>query len=443
MLPLALTWLCGTAVAVGIAAYFAQQAFDRSLLDDAYVVASNVHLREGRLELAFTPRELRTVLFDQEEVLMLTVLQPDGTRIAGNAQLQAQRPAEGSAYRFDDRVLEGRMLRTVTLVREQPSPFHVVVAQTTHSRTLLMRRMLMYSIAPQALLLLLLAIWLRRAITEDLRPLQGLQQALHSRDAHDLRAVPEVATTRDVQELAAAVNSLLHRLEQSVSAQREFAGNVAHELRTPLAGIRALADYGLAQKAPQAWRAQLESIMRSEARASRMVDQLLALALAGEARAGIRLAPVVLDGMVADAVMRFLPRADAQGTDLGARGADEGTTVAGDATLIEAVLNNLIDNALRYGKDAQGACPSVTVSIEQDAGHTILCVVDAGAGMPPGMQEKLLQRWAQGDSGLLLGEGSGLGLSIVSQYARLMRARLVLQAGPQGRGLAASVYFPR
>lgn len=441
MVPLALTWLAGTLVALAIASFFTQQAFDRSLLDDAYLVAANVKLHDGKLELGLTPREVNTVLFDQVESVFFAVALPDGTLVAGDPALKPPRLPEAVSYRFADFTLRGRALRTVTLRRDEPVAFEVVMAQTTLSRSTLLQRLLAYSIAPQMVLLLVLAWWLRRTIQHDMQPLVELQQAVDQRDAHDLTFVPVSATTRDVERLGAAVNSLLARLDRSARAQREFAGNIAHELRTPLAGIRALAEYGLAQKDPQAWRAQLERIASSQARASRLVDQLLALALADEANSGIRLEEIALHDMVRDAVLRFLPRADQANVDLGARGAEYPVSVAGDVTLVEGILNNLIDNALRYGLDPASTMPSVTVELARQAGGVTLSVIDNGPGMPEDMRSRLTQRWTQGEAGHSLGQGAGLGLAIVAQYARLMHARLALSSGPQGRGLTASVHF--
>ena len=440
MVPLAATWLAGTLVALGVAQYFTERAFDRSLLDDAYLLASHVRLEGDALQLTLTPREVSTVLFDQNESLYFAVTRPDGSLVAGQPGLRPPPGIEG-ATSFGDIEHGGKTVRAVVLHRTLPAPFAVVMAETTVGRGRLQGRLLLYSLVPQLLLLLLLAWWLRRAITRDMLPLAQLQQAVDHRNANDLTPVPVQATTRDVQRLAGAVNALLARLEGSVRAQREFAGNVAHELRTPLAGIRALADYGLAQKDPAAWREQLERIASSQARASRLVDQLLELAVAHEAEAGLRMEPVALDALVHDAVLRFLPRADAAGVDLGARGIDAPAWVEGDATLIEGILNNLLDNALRYGVTGGQGPAAVTVGLEIVDGETVLSVQDNGSGLPGEVQEQLMQRGAQGETGQLLGQGAGLGLALVAQYAKLMNARVSLGRDAQGRGWVCSIVF--
>lgn len=430
--PLACTWLVGAAIATGIAYHFTQLAFDASLLDDAQLIASGVRAREGGLELDLSARELHSALFDAVESSYFSVRTPDGRTIAGNPALRlppAQPPAH---HRFGSLALEGRELRAVILHAGTPQAFDVVVAETTAGRSEALQRLVWWSLLPEALLLLLMAAWLRRAIHRELRPLTQLQEALERRGAADLAPVPVDAASRDVANLAGAVNALLGRLEASVRAQREFAGNVAHELRTPLAGIRALADYGLSREEPPVWREQLQRIAASQARASRLVDQLLDIALALEAQAGVQLEPVALDELVRDAVLRFLPRADAAGVDLGAVGIESPCRILGQATLVEGILNNLLDNALRYGAAIDGEASSVTVAIAREAGAVLLSVQDNGPGLPDELQAQLVRRGAQGETGQLLGQGAGLGLALVSQYATSMRASMVLGRGPQG-----------
>ena len=445
LVPLATTWLLGSALVVGIATYFAQQAYDRALLDDAYLVASHVRRAvdgSGNFDLSLTAQEISTVLFDQSESLFFAVLGPNGALLAGHAGL---RPAQLDANlkpRFAAVEYQGHVLRSVTIHRPLPEDFYVVMAQTTTSRDHLLQRLLTFSIVPQLLILLLLAAWLQRAIENDLVPLAQLEAAVGRRDASDLTPVPVSATTRDVQRLGQAVNALMGRIAASVQAQREFSGNVAHELRTPLAGIRALTDYGLRQNDPQVWREQLLGIAQSQARASHLVDQLLALALADEAHQILEQKPVALDALVSDAVLRFLPRADAAGVDLGARGVEQPIWAFGNSALMEGILNNLIDNALRYGRAPEGES-HITVSVVDAPQAVVLSVIDNGPGVSPEQLKKLTQRWVQGSAGEALKEGSGLGLAIVSEYVRLLGAKVSMQTeSPHGLRVSVTLNKP-
>lgn len=431
LLPLALTWFLGTAVALYLASYFTRQAFDRSLLDDAYAVSANVRTSERGIELPLSPREVTNLLFDQTEQVYFAVLHPDGSLLAGHEGLRAPLPDDGARFRFSHVTYEGKALRAVVLNHEGPDAYVVIVAQTTTARGVLIERLLVYSIAPQVVLLSLLAAWLWRRIRRELRPLNELRQTLEKGNANDLQPVPVARSSRELEQLGDTLNALLERLAQSASAQREFAGNVAHELRTPLAGIRALADYGLAQQTPAVWREQLEQIATSQARASHLVDQLLALALANEGRTGLQQQTVRLDELIRHAVLRHLARADAKGVDLGAKGIDEPVSVQASIALVEGTLDNLIDNALRYG--------GRTITIELE-GRT-MSVIDDGPGIPDAAQRNLMQRWTQGPEGQKLGEGAGLGLAIVARYAKLLGAELSLAKASNEGGLRVSLAF--
>ncbi len=442
VLPLVVMWALGTAVALSVANYFAGQAFDRSLLDDAYAVAANVRTDANGPVLNLTPSEMGALLFDQSESNYFAVLKPDGELVAGHAGLRPPPLADEAVFGFSDIQFLGRALRVASIHRTAPSDFTVVMGQTSASRDRLLHRMLAYAVVPQILLLLLLGWWLLRVIQRDLQPLAELQRAVDRRDARDLTPVPPSATTfastRDVQRLGMAVNSMLARLDESISAQREFAGNVAHELRTPLAGIRAQAGYALAHADPQVWREQLQGIMRGEARATHMIEQLLALALADEARTGLRLEPVALNELARNVLLRYMPKADAAKVDLGGEGLDERVVVQADAALLEGILGNLLDNALRYGHSAN---PHITVTVSLEGGDAVLAVIDNGPGISAEDAGQLRNRWTLGPAGQRLGEGAGLGLAIVSRYAELLGARFSLDAVEGEPGLKASVRF--
>ena len=442
VLPLVVLWALGTAAALGVANYFAGQAFDRSLLDDAYAVAANVRVDSTGPMLNLSPPEMSALLFDQSESMYFAVLLPSGALLAGHAGLRAPPLPQETAFSFADIVFQNRALRSVSLRRYEPTEFTVVLAQTSAARNRLLQRMLTYAVVPQIVLLVLLVWWLRRVIQRDLLPLNELQRAVDQRGVRDLSPMPlsvtNDASTRDVQRLGTAVNAMMKRLSDSITAQREFAGNVAHELRTPLAGIRAQADYALANADPAVWREQLQGIARGQERASHLVEQLLGLALADEARASLRLVPIAVNEVARDVLLRYLPKADAAGVDLGGEGLDERVMVEADAALLEGILGNLLDNALRYGKAVH---PQVTVAIAHTDGMVTLSVTDNGPGMTAQEAEQLRQRWALGPAGQRLGEGAGLGLAIVSRYAGLLGARLSLEAVSSGQGLHAKVTF--
>ena len=442
LVPLVLTWAVGTAIVLAVAEHFAGQAFDRALLEDGYALAAHVKMSGDSLALTLSGDEMNTLLFDQSETLYFAVRLADGSLLAGRPDLRPAPLSGSSDHEFADAAVDGQRVRTVTLQPEERA-FSVVIGQTARSRSRLLEDLLAYSALPQAMLLALLAWWLSRRIERDLEPLGRLEAEIDRRRAGDLAPLPDAvkagASTRDVERIAEATDSMLARLGEGVQAQREFAGNVAHELRTPLAGIRARTSFALAQSDPAVWRAQLEGIAQAEQRGSRLVDQLLALARAGEGEAGVTHEPIELAALAREVLLRFMPRARGAGVDLGGEGLDETVTVESDRALLEGILNNLVDNALRYGTG--NASPHITVAIGRAAGGVELSVVDNGEGWPSQDIDRLTRRWVQGDAGKRVGEGAGLGLAIVARYAELLGARFSIANVPGG-GAKASLLLP-
>jgi two-component system, OmpR family, sensor histidine kinase TctE len=441
LLPLVATWSLGSAVAFSLSWVLADRAFDRSLLDDAYVIAANVVERDGALSLTMTAHEIDALMFDLDDKEYFSVYGANGKLVAGNADLVAAgaHPVGGGA--FSEVRLNGDVLRIAAIRNDGVLSFDVVMGQTTHSRNRLLLGSLERSLMTQVGLLLLLGVYLWRQISRELMPLDDLQRALERRHSSDLDPIAGEPVSRDVERLRDAVNSLLARVGRGVQAQREFAGNVAHDLRTPLAGIRALAEYGLAHGEPEVWRQQLHSIVQSEERASRLVDQLLALALADEARDSVKLEPIRVDELVRRALLSFVGRAGAAGIELEADGLDTPTTALASPVLLEGILANLIDNALRYGRG--GPRPTLVVAIEQQTTGVLISVTDTGPGLDPKQRAQMRHRWAQGAAGIRLGAGAGLGLAIASRYVELMGGDLVIDVGPGGVGVRATVSLLR
>ena len=421
---------------------YANRAFDRSLLDEIYALAGNVESRNGQPNLQLSDREIATVLFSDTEQVFYALFNEQGQRVAGDPDLVLRQPGPGQAYQFDDALRNGQRIRVLSLYRDRPLPHYLVIAHTISSFNASVREQVLLSFALQVALLVMLGLWLKFSIDSELKPLVRLQDELDQRNPSDLQPVTPIRSPLDLQRLATTINGLFQRIAVTGQAQREFAGNVAHELRTPLAGIRSLADYGLRQTDPVAWRQQLEQIRASEQRASHLVHQLLALAQADETPQGVALRPVDVSALVQDLLLRQIARAEAQGADLGGEGLDDAHYAVVDASLLEGLLTNLVDNALRYGRPVDGSTPQVTVAVEPAGERISISVTDNGPGLAAGELQRVLQRGQRGVAGNALGVGAGLGLSIAQRYAQVMNASLQFQKGPGGRGLSVRVLLP-
>lgn len=444
--PLGLVWLLGTLLLASIANHFVQQAFDRSLVDDAYLVASHVQLRSGQaadLEINMSAAEINGLLFDQSESVAFAVFRADGSFLAGHPGLRTTVSAQDgdTPFAFDNIVFQGRKMRAVLLRQNQPQAFSVIVAQTSTSRGRLLQNLLIYSVVVEVLLLFAIAMWLRWSIKRDLQPLADLMRVVEYRDGSDLSPLRLRANTRDMENLGQAINALFNRIAKGLTAQKEFTGNVAHELRTPLAGIRALAELGLDSSDPAMLKAQLRQIRESSIRASHLTDQLLALAIADEADIAMQVERLQLDELVTSAIMQRATMARHADIDLGVTGMDAPCEIWGNKALVEGILNNLLDNAIRYGRPPQPQRQEVTVCLRTLPEGLELVVIDNGPGIDPGEWEGLLQRGVQGANRQGSNEGVGLGLSIVKRYAQLLGAEFFLQNAAQGSGLEAHLVF--
>ena len=451
--PLFVMWCLGTATTVGLAYYFTLKAFDRALLDDAFALAAQVRLQGSEPTLDLSARELASLLFDQTEKVFFAVQRRDGSLVAGHNGLIATPVVKAigateslrtdTSFAFANSVHLGLPVRTVTLAPNDAKPWTIIIAQTTGSRSALIERLLLYSVVPQVLLLFALAAWLLVAIGRDLAPLNRLRLALQRRDTTDLSVIPTAGSSRDVVQLTDAANALLTRIQQGIQAQREFTGNVAHELRNPLAGIRALAEYGLRQSDPLMLREQLAAIAKSEVRASHLIDQLLALALADEARGQMALAVVDVNEVVEDSVTDMLQRlrqtGDGTPVDLNVTGLDHPVKALGNESMLKGCLTNLLNNALTYGRPDGTAVPRISINVRDDPGqkHVALSVIDNGSGLAPELATHLRQRWARGQGSERTQGGAGLGLAIVTRYAELMGASFALDNDETLGGLRA------
>ena len=311
----------------------------------------------------------------------------------------------------------------------------VQVAETTNKRNKLARNIVLSSLVPELLVALatLVIVWF--GVQRGLAPLADLSAEIRSRSARDLRPIDPAHAPEEARPLVAALNQLFRQVAESSGNQQRFLANAAHQLRTPLAGLRAHTEIALAQGMPEAQRAQLEQVHLATVRTARLANQLLALARAepGGYRADA-FASVNLRTVVEDAADEWVHRAMEKEIDLGFELAD--TQVTGDALLLREALANLIHNALEY--TPQGGHVTVTTGLRNDC--AFLDVEDDGPGIPPSEHAQALERFYRVPG--TMGTGSGLGLSIVREIATAHGAEIAIRAGAHGRGCKVGLTFP-
>jgi two-component system sensor histidine kinase TctE len=468
--PLLLIWPMSLALTWIVAQGIANRPYDRELGTMARSLAQEV-LNEYRAGRDPRPEALRarversalTLLrTSEEDKLYFQVLGPRGELVAGEATLPVLPPEMAAEMERDDQVsFRDELLREepvrVAAVRLPMGAFGppgsrteggwavVQMAETLEKRSQLATDIVKGVILPQFAILPLavLLVWL--ALSRGISPLARLQRRIRRREASDLSPIPVSDVPEEVAPLVAAINDLLHRLSGSMATQRHFLADAAHQLKTPLAGLRMQAELAArqidrGQGDPASMRHSLAQIATSSQRAAHMVNQLLAMARAEDQGRTLQRAPVELAELALETVRDFVPRALERRVDLGYDGlpADGTTRFLGYPVLVRELIRNLVDNALQY--TPAGGTATVRVTFDPSGPAAVLQVEDSGPGIAPGEREQVFRPFyrALGTSV----DGSGLGLAIVAEIAAKHGAPVLLEdAQPRGSGAPPGARF--
>jgi two-component system sensor histidine kinase TctE len=434
--PLILVWPMSVSLTYLVAQSIAGAPFDQALTERAHALASYVHLEDGRPVLALPPGARDLLGLAKANGSSFALRDSRGTLLAGDAELpnpledEAAPPGE---VRLRSDTLRGRDLRIAyasVQASASQSPLArvlVQVAEPTDERTHLANEIIKGVILPQFLVLplALLLVWF--GLSRGLAPLAHLQSRIQSRRQDDLSPIDPAPAPEELKPLVASFNELIGRMNRNLQAQRRFIADAAHQMKTPLAGLRTQAELALRQTDPGELRRSLRHIAQSSERATRLVNQLLALARAEhEAHGDQHFAPVDLTALARDVVREWVPQAIGRDLDLGFEAIEPQAPVSGSATLLQELIGNLVDNALRY-TPAPG---EITVRVTAHGQSVLLQVEDNGPGIAQADRGRVFDRFYR-----ILGsgaEGSGLGLSIVREIAALHGAAVLIEDNPGG-----------
>jgi two-component system sensor histidine kinase TctE len=430
---LLLTVTCAAIATYWVAVKSANGAYDRSLLDPAIDIAENLVEDASGVHLNLSEKALDALVFDKIDRVIYQVRAADGKVTIGAADLPPAPPLADDRTLFFDSLSRGELIRVAAL--RTPTGAVVQVGETLHKRNRLVGEILVAELVPTlAIAAVAVALaWL--GVTRGLAPLEQLRRALMSRSPRDLRPLSDATTPIEVEPLVAAFNRLLDQLRDASKVQQRFLANAAHQLRTPLAGLQMHLELLLRRTLPADARAELQGMHSATVRASRLASQLLALAKVESAPDQARDREVIdLRSVVDVAARTWAPKAHAQRIDLGF--ALEQAAVIGDPLLLPELVDNLIDNALRYTPPG-GA---VTVITGCDNATPYLCVEDTGPGIPAAERTKVVERFYRMPG--THGEGSGLGLAIVKEIVDQHGGTLDIETCADGCGVRIRVTFP-
>jgi two-component system, OmpR family, sensor histidine kinase TctE len=463
--PLLLLWPMSVALTWLVAQGIANRPYDRELGQLAFSVAREMRADPaferglaGRHDLRLAEPTAALLRSDDVDRVWYQVRGARGELASGDPELapppEERMPADEVQFRDD--IVHNDPVRVATLWVGTPAGANsgvvVQVAETFDKRSRLATEIIKGVILPQFVILPVAVLLVWFALARGIAPLNALQQRIRRRRSEDLSPLDEHDVPEEVAPLVRAINDLLARLDQTMGAQKHFLADAAHQMKTPLAGLRMQAE--LAQREidaggdQQAIKRSLKQIARSSQSAAHLVNQLLAMARAEDAEQARRVQEVHIVRLAREVVRDFVPRAMDKRIDLGYEGPDSDPAtprIVGQPVLVRELIRNLVDNALQY--TPAGGTVTVRVTPDPHAGVMVLQVEDTGPGIPADEREQVFQPFYRA-----LGtdvDGSGLGLAIVKEIAdkhgatvTIASARTIAPGTEESPGALFVVRFP-
>jgi signal transduction histidine kinase len=357
--------------------------------------------------------------------------------LTGNTPLTAARPAPGQTIRAEEVLPIGNSDEphwvTSIGVATASGPVVVLAARSSRNTETTYHTVgyLLLAVAPLLMAAAGAVTWV--AVGQSLTTVDRMRRRVDTIEASGLdQRVPVPPSTDEIAQLAVTMNQMLDRLERSSLTQRRFVADASHELRSPLASLRASLDVTRQSDDPAAWR-EAEPVMQDEVeRMTHLVDDLLLLAKADEGDLPVRHIEVDLDDLVLGEVARLRSQ-----TTLTITSEVEPTRFTGDPARLAQALRNLTDNASRFATSA------VALHLEQDRSLIRITVDDDGPGIPSADRARVTERFVRLENHRSRSQGgSGLGLSIVVEIVRAHGGELAFDVSPSG-GNRALISFPR
>ncbi len=441
LISLYLLWLVSTIVGYFATINYANQPYDLVLLQRAHAIADQLKLGTGHEQLDVVPPLPDGSDPGMPDRVVYTVTDAEGSKLAGNGNtlrpLSYRRGRTGPLFSNGER--EGQKTRMVSLIYTSNGRLlQLHVSETTQQRQALIRGILANIVIPELLLTLIALAVVWYGLKQGLRPLERLRHEVLTRKRDDLSLIDGSKAPAEVRPLLDAVNDLLQRLKLMMAAQQRFVADAAHQLRTPFAGLKTQSELALRTSDPQQKELALQHIHTSTEHGIRLVNQLLALARNEPGAQGTNnFTTVNLNRLAQQCTVNWVQMALEKDIDIGYEDAEDIVQIRGDANSLVEMLNNLIDNAIRYTPPGG----HITVRVAASAQGAELNVEDSGPGIEPQHRERVFERFYR-----ILGSGesgSGLGLAIVAEVAKRHDATIRLDAGSSGKGTLISVRFPR
>lgn len=425
--------LLETVSAYYLANHFANLAYDRALFRVVLALADQVEVKEGNMEVDFPDSTLDLIEYDKDDYIYYQIQDPEHHVVIGEEKLTLPKliPSAGQHVYYDAQ-FNNQILRVVAFslplvgtnvaaVNGSKANALILIGETTTKRDKMAHDIIAIMLIPQILLIALVTFLVNLGIKRGLISLEKLKDLVARRLPTDTHPLEEQDAPQELQPLLHAMNDLLVKEKAAVDERRHFLANAAHQLKTPLAGLKIQAEAALREKDLDSVQHALQQISAGSDNLGRLANQLLSLARAEpESNHALAFSPLDLVELMNEVTAEWVPKALEKNIDLGVNCALQKLEISGNNVLLQELLNNLIDNAIRYSP----AYAKVTVSLKQNDHDAVLSVQDNGLGIALHEQHKVFERFYR-----VLGtaaSGCGLGLAIVREIAHQHQARVEL-----------------
>jgi two-component system sensor histidine kinase TctE len=469
--PLLLLWPISIAVTYIAAKSIANQPFDRALEDRVLILEQQIKQQDHQTKSLLNEPARAILRADDLDNIYFQIKDSQGKLIDGESDIplpeEEDKPING-VISFRNERMHGVDIRVAYSTIRLPSmqsrkatqkaantstaehndeaeQISIQVAETLEKRAMLANEIIKGVILPQFIILpiALALVWL--ALSRGLAPLAELQHRIRARRSDDLSPIDSHQVPEEISPLVRSLNEMLGRLSHTIAIQKRFIADAAHQMKTPLAGMRMQSELALRQTDQEEIHRSLLQLSKSSEAATRLINQLLTLARAENQAPTTNqvIEPIDLTDLARSTVQDWISTSLMHGIDLGFEQTDEALIIFANPVMLRELLSNLIDNAIRY--TPKGKNVTVRTAINYNQNLAIIEVEDNGPGIPKDERANVFNRFYR-----ILGSnvsGSGLGLAIVREIAQQHGATIEILDNPAHQdphypGCIFRIYFP-
>jgi two-component system sensor histidine kinase QseC len=424
-------WIVAAAVSFRDARHEVAEVLDAHLAQTASLISVQREREDDEDEV---DTEHAPVLHRYGRRVMFQVWK-NGTTLGLHSQHAPDTPLSTVRDGFSDATIGGARWRVFSTWDPRDRVL-VQVAEQDYERDELATAVARNFVVPLAITLPIVGLMVWAAVGRATQSLTHVNQQVESRAADNLTPLDVAGAPSEIGALVTSLNQLFERVQRLIEQERRFTADAAHELRTPLAGIRAQAQVALGATADAERAHALDGVIAGCDRATHTVEQMLTLARLAPDAVSFQPVPLELAVVLKSTITDLAPAALAKGMNIELT-LEQDVSAFGDAGLLAILFRNLIDNALRYSPPAT----RVAIQIEPGDDEALVRITDAGPGISASERSNVGRRFYRAPG--TQAPGSGLGLSIVHRILELHRGRMQFDAPPTGSGLQVTVALPR